>query len=116
MLTERRVRLGNMETITAFAQDMSTFLKGSELTERRAFIQSFVKEISVGPGKAIVRYNIPMPEDSDLNGSDTGEVALPRPVLSTVRSGTPGGIRTPDTRFRRPVLYPLSYRRLSETG
>ena len=89
ILTERRVRLDKMETITAFAQDMSTFLKGSELTERRAFIQSFVKEISVGPGKAIVRYNIPMPEDGDLEGSDTGEVALPRPVLSTVRSGTP---------------------------
>ncbi len=24
---------------------------------------------------------------------------------------TPGGIRTPDTWFRRPVLYPLSYGR-----
>ena len=23
--------------------------------------------------------------------------------------GAPGGIRTPDTRLRKPVLYPLSY-------
>ncbi len=115
-LAERRVKLDDVETITAFALDMGAFLKGSELTERRTFIQSFVKEISVGPGKATIRYSIPVPEDSALNGSDTGEVTLPRPVLSTVRPGTPGGIRTPDTRFRRPVLYPLSYRRLSEKG
>jgi hypothetical protein len=26
-------------------------------------------------------------------------------------SGTPGGNRTPDTRFRKPLLYPLSYGR-----
>ena len=31
--------------------------------------------------------------------------------LSYLRSGTPGGIRTPDPRFRRPMLYPLSYGR-----
>ena len=24
--------------------------------------------------------------------------------------GAPGGSRTPDTRFRKPLLYPLSYR------
>lgn len=27
-----------------------------------------------------------------------------------VKNGTPGVNRTPDTRFRKPVLYPLSYR------
>jgi hypothetical protein len=27
-------------------------------------------------------------------------------------SGALGGIRTPDTWFRRPVLYPLSYERV----
>lgn len=30
--------------------------------------------------------------------------------------GTPGGIRTPDPRFRRPMLYPLSYRRSIALG
>ena len=29
-------------------------------------------------------------------------------------AGTPGGIRTHDPWFRRPVLYPLSYRRTIE--
>ena len=87
-LAERRVRLDNLETITTFAQDMSTSLDGSGLTERKAFIQSFVKEISVGPGKATIRYNIPMPEDGGLRGKDTGELTLPSPVRYTVRPGT----------------------------
>ena len=93
-LAERRVRLDNLETITAFAQDMSAFLDESGLTERRAFIQSFVKEISVGPGKATIRYSIPMPEDGGLRGRDTGEVPLPGPVRYTVRPGTPNWTQT----------------------
>ena len=32
-------------------------------------------------------------------------------VRNEARSGALGGIRTPDTWFRRPVLYPLSYER-----
>ena len=34
--------LDKMETITAFAKDMSEYLKESEITESRAFIRSFV--------------------------------------------------------------------------
>ncbi len=45
------------------AKDMSTSLNESELTERRAFIESFVKEIAVAPGKASIRYAIQMPEN-----------------------------------------------------
>ncbi len=33
-------------------------------------------------------------------------------VQNRAENGAPGGIRTPDTWFRRPVLYPLSYGRL----
>ena len=32
-------------------------------------------------------------------------------VRNGAKSGALGGIRTPDTWFRRPVLYPLSYER-----
>ena len=87
MLSERRCRLDDVETITAFAQDMSVFLNESELTERRAFVESFVREIVVGPGEAKVRYTIPMPQDSRIAGMDAEEVGIPRPVLSTVNSG-----------------------------
>ena len=75
MLTERRVVLDHVQTITAYAQDLSEFLKTSELTERRAFIESFVKEIVVSPGNAVVRYTIPMPDDSPIEGRDA-EVSI----------------------------------------
>ena len=40
---------------------MSEFLRTSELTETRAFVHSFVKEILVQPGKASIIYAIPTP-------------------------------------------------------
>ena len=89
MLSQRRVVLDDVNTIAAYAQDMSNYLRESELTERRAFIESFVKEITVEPGGALVRYTIPMPEDSAIGKTDTEEMALHSPVLSTVKSGGP---------------------------
>ena len=83
-----------METITAYAQDMSMFLNESELTERRAFIESFVKEIVVMPDNAVVRYTIPMPDDSSIPGRDAEEMALNGSVLSTVHGGGPEDTRT----------------------
>ena len=51
---------------------MSRFLRESDFTETRSFISSFVKEIAVGPGKATIRYAIPMPQDSPIGGRDAG--------------------------------------------
>ena len=86
-LSERRDVLANIERITAYAKDMSQFLATNELTESKAFIRSFVKEIAVAPGAATIRYTIPVPEDSPLRGGGTGESALGAPVLSTVKLG-----------------------------
>ena len=47
--------------------EMSEYLKTSELTESRSFIQSFVKEIVVEPGKAAVRYTIPISQSTPNN-------------------------------------------------
>ena len=103
MLSQRREVLDDVETIAAYAQDMSVFLNESELTERRAFIESFVKEIVVQPGNALVRYTIPMPQDSPIGGMDAEEVALHAPVLSTVKSGGPKEIRTLLQLYLRPL-------------
>ena len=105
MLSQRRDVLDDVETIAAYAQDMSVFLNESELTERRAFIESFVKEIVVQPGNALVRYTIPMPEDSPIGGMDAEEVALHASVLSTVKSGGPGRVRTYDQSVMSRPLY-----------
>ena len=48
------------------------------------------------PGGAVVRYTIPMPEDSPIGGRDLEEMALDGPVLSTVKLGGPGWTRTND--------------------
>ena len=60
ILSERRAYLDDVSTIAAYAKDMKDFLQESELTERRAFIESFVKEIIVIPGDALIRYTIPI--------------------------------------------------------
>ena len=104
ILSQRRMVLDDVETITAYCEDLSGYLRESELTERRPFIESFVKEIVVEPGGALVRYTIPMPEDSPIEGKDAEELVLHSPVLSTVKCGGPCGDRTHDTRIKSPVL------------
>ena len=89
LLSQRRAHLDDVDTIAAYARDMKDFLEESELTERRAFIESFVKEIMVIPGDALIRYTVPMPKGSFLAGRVTENVALDDSVLSTVQVGPP---------------------------
>ena len=72
VLAKRRGLLESADTITAFAAEMSEFLKTSQLTETKAFVRSFVKEVQVKPGKATIIYSVPTPDDSP-----TGEVRTP---------------------------------------
>ena len=76
ILSEHRAHLDDVKSISAYAKDMRDFLNESELTERRAFIETFVKEIAVMPGDALLRYTVPMPEDSFLAGGVTEKVLL----------------------------------------
>ena len=101
-LAQRRKVLDDVNTIAAYAKDMRDFLNESELTERRAFIKSFVKEIVVMPGDALLRYTVPMPYDSLIPGRAAEKVALPAPVLSTMHDGGP--TRTELRTFRWEVL------------
>ena len=89
ILAERRAVLDDVETIAAYATEMRDFLAESELTERRAFIESFVKEIVVTPDNALMRYTVPMPEDSLIPGGATEKVALNGAVLTSVKSQVP---------------------------
>ena len=91
ILSQRRAVLDDMNTIAAYAQDMSEFLNESELTERRAFIETFVKEIVVMPDNALMRYTVPMPDDSLIPGRNAEDMVLNGSVLSTVKNGGPKG-------------------------
>ena len=95
LLSDRRQFLDSTDTIAAFAADMSEFLKTSELTETKAFVRSFVKEIVVKPGRAAIVYSIPTPDDSPAGGADAVEIALNGRVMNSVRHGGPGWTMPP---------------------
>ena len=76
VLSQRRLVRDDAETIAANALDMTVFLKESELHERKDFIATFVREIVVTRGGAVIHYKIPMPEDSHSPGADSEEVLL----------------------------------------
>ena len=99
ILAQRRAVLDDVRTITAYARDMSKFLQKSEMTERRAFIETFVKEIEVLPDNAVVRYAVPMPNDSFIPAKKVEEMALNGSVVSTVHVSPP-----PRTESRTFVL------------
>ena len=112
-LAERRQFLDSADTITAFAEDLSEFPNESDMAKRRAVIRSFVREIVVMPGNAVVLYTVPMPDDSCIRGRNAEEMALNGSFLSTVKNGTPNGIRTRDLRLERAVS--LAARRWGRT-
>ena len=89
LLAERRVMLDSADIVAAFAEEMSEFLKTSELTQTRAFVHSFVKEVEVKRGKAAIVYSIPTPDDSPLGGASSVEIALNDGVRNSVRHGGP---------------------------
>ena len=102
-LAQRRQVLDDVNTIAAYAKDMRDFLKESELTERRAFIQSFVKEIVVMPGDALLRYTVPMPDDSLIPGRAAEKVALPGSILPTLPDGGLEGTVLRTFRWEIPI-------------
>ena len=102
-LLERRTMLDSVDTITEFAKDMSDFLKTSSLTESKAFVRSFVKEIRVNTRRATVAYTIPIPEESSPSEEIMTATGLGTGVLPTVLCGSAYGIRTRDLRLERAV-------------
>ena len=88
VLAQYRSALGDAGEIAEYAREMDDFLDRSQLTERRAFIESFVREIVVMPGQILLRYTFPMPVDSPLPGRVTETVALDGSALPTVRIDT----------------------------
>ena len=105
VLAERRELLDGADMVAAFAADMSEFLRTSELTETKAFVRSFVKEIEVAPGKATIVYTIPTPSDSPIGGADKAEIALGGGVMNTVQRGGPDWTKSrteADSRVTRP--------------
>ena len=111
LLKERRQLLDSADTIATFAEEMSDFLKTTELTETRAFVHSFVKEVQVKPGRAAIIYSMPTPDDSPIGGADAAELALNGRVMNSVLHGGPTKTRKSRIYVRTQRQTPLCLRR-----
>ena len=60
--------------LTAYAKGMGEFLRTSDLTESKAFLHSFVTNISVKGDEAVIHYMVPVPDDSPIGQTNTDEV------------------------------------------
>lgn len=80
-LSDRSPVLGDIDGIAAFAGELGEFLKYSELTERRAFISSFVEEMVVGPDQGTIRYTLPLLRDALTAGMGAKDMSIPKPVF-----------------------------------
>jgi site-specific DNA recombinase len=84
-LSNRRAELANLETVTQYVADLRNLLNASSLTERKAFIRSFVKEMQVTGDEVLLTYTIPLPPQG-ISQERVG-------VLCSVQSGGADGDR-----------------------
>ena len=94
ILAQRRALLDSADSIASYAVRMSKFLQTCEYTEIRAFVRSFVKEIEVKPGRAVITYSIPTPNGISVGRPGMADVTLQWGVVGAMDSGSQGGIRT----------------------
>ena len=76
ILSRIREAAYHVEAIVADPQELNDLLNQSEPSERRGFVEAFVEEIVMGPGRVEVHYTMPTPEDSLTAGMKSEEVAI----------------------------------------
>ena len=64
ILSERRAIRDDVAVMTAKALDVTDFPESSELPERSVFVETFIRDIVVMPGKAVINYKVPTAKDS----------------------------------------------------
>lgn len=101
LLTNRRIQLADMEMVMRYVEDIRGLLSLGSLSEQKAFIRSFVKEVRVTGKEVLITYTIPLPPD--------GAIHERAEVLSIVHDGGAGGIRTLYLLTASQALSQLSY-------
>jgi site-specific DNA recombinase len=74
ILSERKMELVSPGLVKSYVEDLHQLLDNSDLSERRAFIKSFVKEIKVDQNEGQIKYTFPVPPD---NREEEGLGVLP---------------------------------------
>ena len=70
-MSDRQVELVDLNTMTGYITEMQEVLREGTLTERRAFIRSFVQEIKVTGNEVLMTYSPPIPPDKLALSGDT---------------------------------------------
>jgi site-specific DNA recombinase len=100
-LSDKRVELADMETVTGYVSDLRNLLEEIPFPERRSFIKSFVKDVEVTGNQVLLTYTIPMQPHKIK-----GELIEVPPI---VHYGGAEGTRTPDFLLAKEALSQLSY-------
>ena len=59
-MSDRKVELADLETVSCYVDELHELLKEGTLAERRTFIKSFIKEIRVTGNEALLTYTMPI--------------------------------------------------------
>lgn len=59
-LSDRKVELARPEIVKAYVKDLRKLLSNSPLSERKAFVRSFIKEVKVTGDEVVLTYTIPL--------------------------------------------------------
>ena len=87
-ISDRKVELADLESISGYVDDLHDLLKEGSLAERKAFIRSFVREVKVTGNEVVLSYTMPTLPDSVTIEKDG--------VLPTVQYGGRYWARTSD--------------------
>ena len=101
LLEEQSIEVPSSEEVNECLIDLRNILEQGSLSEKKAFIQSFVQEITVLGDEAKITYTPPRIPQVQHEGVE--------PVLSIVRHGGAEGTRTPDPFLAKEMLSQLSY-------
>jgi len=64
LTSQRKIELADTRVVREYVDDLYQFLDSSELSERKAFVKSFIKEITVTGHEGRIYYSLPLPSDN----------------------------------------------------
>jgi site-specific DNA recombinase len=97
----RGVEQVDVDIVKTYAGDLRALLNQADITERKAFLRSFISRIEVNKKQVTIHYNLPIPQGVPSN-EQSG-------VLPIETLGGDRGIRTPNLCDANAALSQLSY-------
>ncbi len=94
------LEVASTDVIDAHVNDLRALLEESSIMEQKAFLRSFIQSLEVAETDLTITYTIPI--DTLNSGEGVTEVAA---VLPTMKTGSPGRIRTYDLAVNSRPLY-----------